>query len=228
MLFPYTPLDLTHTLNSSTPSWDGTCGFTLSTKLDYNECTTNAKFRVQHITMHAGIGTHIDAPAHCIPGGTTIDALPLTDLITPCVMIDVSKQVDAHYTISVDDITAFEAQHGAIQPRTCVIIHTGWAALWNQPEKYRNNHQFPSVSPKAAEYLVARNIMGLGIDTLSPDRPDSGYPVHRTLLGAGKYIIENVANADALPATGSFILALPVKIENGTEAPLRLIALVGK
>jgi len=31
--------------------------------------------------------------------------------------------------------------------------------------------------------------------TLSPDRADSSFPVHKALLGANKYIIETVANA---------------------------------
>lgn len=68
--------------------------------------------------------------------------------------------------------------------------------------------------------------MGLGIDTLSPDRPNEGYPVHRTLLSAGKYIIENIANSEQLPPTGSFVLALPLKIRQATEAPMRLIGLL--
>lgn len=79
---------------------------------------------------------------------------------------------------------------------------------------------------EAAHFLLSRKIVGLGIDTLSPDRPDNGYPVHAALLGAGKYIIENIANADSLPSVGSFILALPIKIKEGTEAPIRLIALI--
>lgn len=70
--------------------------------------------------------------------------------------------------------------------------------------------------------------MGLGIDTLSPDRPGAGYPVHQLFLGAGKYLIENVANAVKLPAVGSYILALPLKLLQGTEAPLRLVALINK
>ena len=76
--------------------------------------------------------------------------------------------------------------------------------------------------------LLKRNIAGLGIDTLSPDTPQSGYPVHQALLGEGKYIIENVANAIQLPPIGSFSLALPILTIGGTEAPIRLVAFVKK
>lgn len=70
--------------------------------------------------------------------------------------------------------------------------------------------------------------MGLGIDTLSPDTRDSGFPVHQLVLGAGKYIIENIANAKKLPTTGCCIIALPIKIQHGTESPIRLVGIRSK
>jgi hypothetical protein len=58
--------------------------------------------------MHAGIGTHIDAPAHCIPGAKTVDELYLNDLIAPCVVIDISKQAHAEYQCLPADMHVFE------------------------------------------------------------------------------------------------------------------------
>ena len=226
MKFPYKAMDLTHTISSDTPTWEGNCGFSHETMLDYSAFTTPVKFRVQQIKMYAGLGTHIDAPAHCIPGAETIDKLELSQLIAPCVMIDVSAQAHESYLLSPDDIMAFEQTHGLISQGSFVIIHTGWDRFWSQPEKYRNNHAFPSVSGAAAQLLLKRKITGLGIDTLSPDRPESVYPVHAAFLGAGKYIVENVANANVLPPVGSIALVLPIKTKEGTEAPVRLIALV--
>lgn len=66
----------------------------------------------------------------------------------------------------------------------------------------------------------------IGIDTLSPDAGGKDFPVHRVILGAGKYIVENIANAAAVPPTGAKILIMPVKIKDGTEAPVRLVAVV--
>ena len=229
-MFPYKAIDLTHTLDEKTPSWNGGCGFQQSIKLDYADHepgeSSNISFRVQQIKMHAGIGTHIDAPAHCNLSTITIDQLSLQNLIAPCVVIDVSSYAHERTTISVHDIETFEMSHGTIMPNSFVIIRTGWEKFWEEPERYRNNHIFPSVSKEAAELLLERKIVGLGIDTLSPDRPEDGYPVHAALLGAGKYIIENIANSEMLPPKGSLTLALPIKTYRGTEAPLRLIGLI--
>lgn len=219
-------IDLTHTLEENIPSWNGSCGFSSTIKLDYEDCSTKEKFRVQQLKMHAGIGTHIDAPAHCIPNGKTVDQLRLADLVAPCIVIEVSANAHERYSVSPLDIQEFEKAHGAIQPGQFVMIRTGWERFWDEPEKYRNNLVFPSVSKEAAKILLERQIVGLGIDTLSPDRSEDGYPVHAALLGAGKYIIENAANLKELPQHGSMIFALPIKIKNGTEAPIRLIAII--
>ncbi|MBX9977755.1 MAG: cyclase family protein [Alphaproteobacteria bacterium] len=226
MIFPYHIIDLTHTLSPDVPSWTGKCGFEHQIKLDYSDGGDPVTFRVQQIRMHAGVGTHIDAPAHCIPGGICIADLNLNNLIAPCVMIDVSDKSYASYLILRDDIDVFEAQYGEIAFGSCVFFYTGWERYWETPERYRNNLVFPSVSEDVAALLMERGIVGLGIDTISPDRPDSSFPVHATLLGAGKYIVENAANLTALPPVGAYSLALPIKTIDGTEAPIRLIGLI--
>ena len=228
MKFPYTIVDLTHTLHEDVVTWDGECGFSKQITIDYKEFTSEVKFRVQHFNMRAGVGTHIDTPAHAIPGGLCVDQISLNDLIAPCVVIDQSKHMHERLMLSVQNIQEFEEQYGIIEPRSLVIFRSGWEQYWNDPECYRNNHVFPSVSIAAAEYLMQRDIVGIGIDTLSPDIPENDYPVHALLLGAWKYILENVANSGSLPPTGSYILALPIKVLGGTEAPIRLIGLCNK
>lgn len=222
---PFKLIDLTHTLSQAVPSWDGSCGFSSELLWDYERCTTETKFRTQKISLHAGIGTHMDAPAHCVPKGLSIADIPLKQLITPCVIIDVSYKMQEDYQVTTKDIENFEEQHGMIEENMFVIIHTGWEQFWQRPEKYHNNHIFPTVSKEAAALLIARNINGLGIDTLSPDCPANDFPVHQIILGAGKYIIENVANAQLMPPRGAYTLALPIKIAGGTEAPMRLVGL---
>lgn len=226
--FPYKIIDLTHTLDEKSPSWNGGCGFKKEVKLDYPDGKGRVKFRVQQIKMHAGIATHIDAPAHCIPNGLTAESLDLNKLIAPAYCIDISSQSHAEYQLSVEDVLTFEHQYGLIESGSLVIVYTGWSKHWNTPEKYHNHHQFPSISGKAAELLLKRGIVGIGIDTLSPDVPSSGFPTHELVLGSGGYIIENVANADQLPPINSIVFALPIKAAGLTEAPARLIALIPK
>lgn len=224
--FPYKIIDLTHTLSSDIPTWNGACGFSHEIKKDYDTRSEKVPFRVQQIKMHAGVGTHIDAPSHCIPGGKNVGDIPLEELVAPCVVIDVSKKAEENYIVSNSDLIAFEEKFAPISEGSFVIVHTGWSKFWNNPKKYCSDYRFPSLSREFAEALLERKIVGVGIDTLSPDRPDSGFPVHELILGAGKYIVENIANAMLLPPISSFSLALPIKTVDGTEAPIRLVGLI--
>jgi kynurenine formamidase len=223
MTFPYKLIDLTHALDPTIPTWNAGCGFNHDVYIDYSDCVGEDKFRVMNIKMHAGIGTHMDAPSHCIAGGKCIDDFALNELIFPCVVIDVSEQCFERYSLSVQDIWDFENSFGPIPAGSCVMIQTGWSQFWHTPLKYHNNHVFPSVSRQAAERLLERGVSALGIDTLSPDRPKDGFNVHQIFLGAGKILIENVANLDNMPPIGSFVMVMPMKIKAGTEAPVRLV-----
>ncbi|WP_371220387.1 cyclase family protein [Orientia tsutsugamushi] len=89
MTFSYKLIDLTHLLDSTIPTWNGGCGFNHDVHIDYSDCHGEYKFRVMKVKMHAGIGTHMDAPSHCIPGGRFIHDFDVNDLIMTCVVIDV-------------------------------------------------------------------------------------------------------------------------------------------
>jgi len=224
----FTWIDLTHTLSENIPTWDGGCGFQHTEMTKYEDCASECQFLIQRIDMLAGIGTHIDAPAHCFPGGKTINEIPLDSLINPCTVIDVSEAAHEQYSVDIQTVQHFEKEQGMICQNTFVIFYTGWERFWNEPEKYHNHHRFPSITKEVAEYLLSKDAAGIGIDTLSPDRPESGFPVHQIMLGAGKYMVENIANASQMPATGGYSFAMPLKTSRGTEAPIRLLGIINE
>ncbi len=187
-------------------------------------------FRVQQIKMHAGVGTHMDAPSHRFPDAACIASIPLEELFAPASVIDVSHKANADYSISISDIEAYEAAYGTIPQGSLVIGFTGWCRYFSDPVKYRNidpdgRMHFPSFSEDAAQLLLKRNIAGIAIDTLSPDCLDDAYPVHRLILGAGKYIIENIADCSGVPPQGAHVMALPLRAVDATECPIRAVAL---
>lgn len=228
MLNNYTIIDLTHPLDASAPTWTGSCGFSHEVKMDYDKGV-----RVLAYKMHASIGTHMDAPSHFFKDGKNISDIPLEQLIVPAFVINVTHRATAEYAISLQDIEQFEKKYGPISPNSFVIGYTGWQQYWHDREKYRNASpegvkRFPVFSVEAARLLLKREIAGIGIDTFSPDRADSDNPVHKCLLGVGKYIIENLTNLDKLPPKGSLAILFPMKVTVGAESPIRAAALVPK
>ncbi len=217
-------IDLTHTLTDQSCAWRGGCGYHPETKLDYDR-SKPLSFKVNQIKMHAGIGTHIDMPAHCHPEGRTLEQVRLEEMLCPLSIIDLSDQCSPDLLVEAQHLRAYEDQYGPIIEHSLVIIATGWEKYWHSPEQYHNHYQFPHCAPSIAEFLLQRNVTGLGIDTLSPDRPDSGFPTHQTLLHADKLIIENVANASLMPAHGAKVIIAPSKLQGLTEGPVRLLGI---
>lgn len=226
MHFPYTLIDLTHPIYYQVPTWENDSGFGYDLIWDYADCSSGVKFRVMKMHMHAGIGTHLDAPAHCFPGAPSVADLKIQDLLIPCIVIDVAEKSHEAYSLSEQDIVSFEETKGTIPEGSAVFIHTGWARYWEQRKKYHNNHNFPGVSREAAQLLLSRGINALGIDTLSPDRPENNFKVHEIFLGSGKIIIENVNNLHLMPVSGAHVLIAPLKAKDLTEAPVRLVGFV--
>jgi kynurenine formamidase len=67
----------------------------------------------------------------------------------------------------------------------------------------------------------------LRVDTLSLDHgPSKDFKTHVLWLPSGRWGLENVANLDRLPATGAWVIALPMKIGGGSGGPVRIVALV--
>ena len=213
-------IELTQLLSPDVPTWSGSCGFCLEIKKDYDQT-----FRVQQVKMHAGVGTHMDAPSHRFKDAPSIADIPLEQLIVPACLIDVSKKAHAEYVVSTHDVEENEAKFGKIPPNALVLVQTGWHRFWADPKAYRNEMRFPAISSAAAELLLKRDIAGIAIDTLSPDCLDPTFPVHRILLGHQKYIIENMADASQMPPRGGYCLALPLRGEQMSESPIRLVGL---
>ena len=219
-------IDLTHLLSPAAPTWNGSCGFCLEIKKDYDRM-----FRVQQVKMHCGVGTHMDAPSHGIPGGGSIADISLQQLIVPACIVDVTTKAHADYAVSAEDIKSYESEYGKIPQNALVIAYTGWSKFWSQPEAYRNvdstdQMHFPAFSAEAVALLLKRDVAGIAIDTLSPDCLDQTYPVHKLMLGAGKYIIENIADCKLMPPQGGYVIALPLKAEGSTECPIRVVGLI--
>ncbi len=230
VLGQFEAIDLTHALDNEAPTWTGSCGFSHEVKMDYDQGV-----RVLSYKCHAGVGTHMDAPAHFIRNGATVSDIPLDQLIVPACVLDLSDKMDPDLFVMPEDIFAYEKRWGEIEPNALVLAYTGWEKYWKQPDRYRNTDSsgkmhFPGFHFKTAEMLISRGIAGIGIDTLSPDgsnnKPENKFPVHEVILGAGKYIIENAAHLSKMPAKGAFALALPMKITVGAEAAIRLVGLV--
>jgi arylformamidase len=180
------------------------------------------------IIVHEHNGTHVDMPAHFVRGGADAGTMGAGSFIGPCVTLDFSD-IGENGVVTKERITSWENHNGAINPGDIVLLNVGWAQYWHtRPNDKRFCTDYPGVSKEAAEYLLARKIKMVGIDTMSIDASHGeGNPAHNTFLPNNVLIVENLTNLQDMPIHGYFI-ALPLIIRQGSGGPVRAIALIDK
>src|SRR5439155_175327 len=224
-------LDLSYAINDKLVPWPGDEKFfeaKVNATIEKNGYFTRSFWMLEHY------GTHLDAPAHFPPGKTTVDRIPVKQLIGPAVVLDVRAEGarDADYLLPAARVEAWEKQHGRIPTGAIVLLRTGWASRWPDAKKYRNQDaqgkmHFPGFSVEAAKLMIERKVSGLGCDTMSIDYGASAdFAVHHLALGSGLYHLANLAGLSALPETGAFLVAAPIKLEGGSGGPVRVFALI--
>ncbi len=203
-------IDLTHPFRAAMPVFPGDPSATLTETL--HVATDGCADHVVHSGMH--VGTHIDAPAHMLTGGTTIDAFPIASMHTRGVVVDARG-------VAALDMSVFQA--APIERGMTVVVATNWSARFHT-DTYFDFAHMPLLTADAAAYLVETGIACIVLDTPTPDV--APFPQHKTLLGAGIYIIENANMTERLIGCGDFecmVVPLPYVAD---AAPVRVVARV--
>jgi kynurenine formamidase len=194
-------------------------------------------YYLQYVRQGEHTGTHWGAPAHFRPGGRTADQLDPEDLFLPAVKIDIRAwaAADADYALTVAELQAFERRTGPIPRGAAVILWTGWEDRWGTAG-YPNldadgvPHQ-PGFAAEAARWLIDNRRLdergALGTDTFGPDLGrDPTYPVSRLLHDRRRISLENLANLQALPETGGYVLVGSPINRAGSGAPATIFGLL--
>lgn len=233
-------VDLSHAYDEKTLYWpNNKTGF--EHKPDFVGMTPGNYFYSSYsLSTPEHGGTHLDAPIHFAQKGWTLDQIPLTSLTGEAVVIDVkSKTVNnPDYLINIEDVLRWEGENGKIPSHSMILFNTGYAKSYPNRKEYFGTDKrgmeaiaqlhFPGIDPQLSTWLVKeRSPKAVGIDTASIDYGQStDFKTHRILLGANIPGFENLANLDQLPKRGAFVVALPMKIAEGSGGPLRIVAAV--
>ncbi len=162
------------------------------------------------------IGTHVDAPAHQILGGDTLDQIPLDRLVTDALKLDFTAHAPG--ALSLADL---EPHLGQMRRGDIVLVCSGNDRNWGS-DAYWTGWCYPDV--EASRAMIERGVSGVGFDGPSADPVDSTtYELHRVWLSAGRLIIENLARLTELGARTSIVVA-PMKVRGANGAPARVLA----
>jgi kynurenine formamidase len=222
-------VDLTHTFTPRLPVFPAFKPVKITPKFALGK----DGFFANELTFDEHTGTHMDAPVHFVDKAQTADRIPPDTLIAPLAVISIAAKAakNADATLDVDDILAWEKQHGRLPRGAFVAMHSGWDARVATPDRFMNRDakgtmHAPGFSEAAARFLATeRDIVGAGVDTLSLDIAAAAkFVAHLALLGAGKYGVELMANLANVPAAGATMIVGAPKHEGASGGPVRVLA----
>lgn len=207
-------LDLTHRITPEMPVFPGT-----EPPLLEISCTIEEHgFKEKKISMYSHTGTHIDAPAHMIAGGCTLDDFPVEKFLGRACVYQ-HGAVDKNITLQhLSPLTKW------LISSDFLLIATGWDRFWGEGEYFGD---FPVLEAAAARWLLQFDLKGIGVDTISADAMDStDFQVHRILLGNNMVIVENLKNLTAITGNTCDFSCLPLNFHDADGSPVRAVAAV--
>jgi kynurenine formamidase len=200
-------IDLTHRLNNDTPVYPGDAEIKISSA----DTIEQNGYLGHNLQLGTHSGTHIDAPAHMITGGKTLDKFGIDTFVGRGCYIFLQ---DRKFTLEA-------VQNADIKSGDIVIFDTQYSYHFKKPEYFTD---YPVMSEEVALYLVEKGVKMVGLDTCSADN-QADFPVHKILLSSDILIIENLTNIEQLTDHSFTVYALPIKLDLD-GAPSRVIAVL--
>ncbi len=171
------------------------------------------KMTLTRLDMGAHTGTHVDAPAHFIPGGLGVDALDLNVLVGPALVIQ---------ALEADTLSADVLEQLPIPPGTeRVLFRTRSSDRWARGDR-EFDEDFVAITEDGARWLVERAVRLVGVDYLSVAPFDELASTHQILLRAGVVAVEGLNLSGIVPGVYQLV-CLPLKIAGSDGAPARVI-----
>jgi arylformamidase len=206
-------IDLTHTLQDNITVYPGTppAAFPVLSTIEKDGFAEKAI----RITTHTG--THIDAPAHILPGSKSLDQFPLEKFMGKGIVVDCTKT-------NIITLRFLQSLAHTIRNIPFILFYTGWQHKWNTPQYFE---PFPTLTTEAVEWLLSFQPKALGFDAISVDSiTDEALPNHHLLLRKEVLIIENLTNLDKLTGKDFQLFCIPLPIKSADASPVRAFALI--
>jgi arylformamidase len=176
--------------------------------------SNGAPSNVSRWRIGAHTGTHIDAPAHFIDGGKTVDQLDLGALIGPARVLDL--------TGVKTEITATDLEQAGLGDEGRVLLKTtNSATALRSPWK---STSWIGLAPDGARLLIEAGVRLAAIDYLTIEAVDytTDWDTHVLLCSNDVLILEVADLLDVDPGVYDMI-SLPIPLQGAEAAPSRTI-----
>lgn len=203
--------DISLPISAELPTWPGD-PLPVIERFSKMEAGEAANVSRMEICVH--LGTHVDAPYHFLPDGSTVDQLPLEVLVGPVQVVEIAQDCDL---ITAQVLRRIPWSTNVRR----VLFKTRNSRHW-QEQMQHFDEDFVALAREGAELLIEMGVRLVGIDYLSIAPYADPLPTHQVLLENEVIILENV-DLSAVPAGEYQLACLPLKIQGAEAAPVRAI-----
>ena len=198
--------DISPPITPSLPVWPGDTPVTREVLLDMAQ-GDHLTLSTLRSTVH--LGAHADGPSHYGADARSIDQQKLDLYIGPCQVIRVAAERGKR-------IVPPQIRATIRAPR--VLVATG-----SYPDPTVFNEDFAALSTELVDWLHARGVMLVGVDTPSVDLYSSkDLPAHNRILLHDMAILEGLVLAD-VPEGQYELIALPLRLVGFDASPVRAV-----
>jgi arylformamidase len=201
-------IDVTVPLSAELPTFPGDPPFQVDVT---HRMGIGDAYNVARLTLGTHAGTHVDAPFHFIPDGSTVDELALEILIGKVRVVDL---------LGRDVVERADLEALDLREDLRVLLKTRNSGLLRQ-SSFQENYVY--LASEAATYLAQVGIKLVGFDYLSIEKFGSrDYAAHLALLEAGVVIVEGLDLSEIEPGEYDMV-CLPLRIAGADGSPARVV-----
>jgi arylformamidase len=162
-------------------------------------------------------GTYLETAAHLVPGGLTVDQVPVENFMRPARVMHL-PHAGPRAWISARDLEPCDPR---LQAEEALLIDTGWGVRWDQPGYVTES---PHFDRSALDWLLAQPFSILGLDTPCADQNGE---VLTPLFSRGMLMVAPVINLGSIQSQRGTLMAFPLRIQGVCATPCRAVFIEG-
>lgn len=202
-----TIFDISPVVDESIAVWPGDTPYVRNVSIDLAQ---GGNLTLSDIRTTVHVGAHTDAPSHYAANGQDIAARSLHYYLGACTLVHVEVARGARIDPRNLDGKAVTT------PRVLLRTNTF-------PDPRSWNDDFASLSPELVDWLHARGVITIGIDTPSVDPfDDKVLEAHQALARHDMANLEGLVLRD-VPEGDYELIALPLRLANADGSPVRAV-----
>ena len=201
--------DLTLPISPDTLTYPGDPSPTISRTMDVSQ---GDSLTASHLSLNCHVGTHVDAPAHFIASGATLEELPMECFYGPALVIN----LEGKPVIEISDLLSYDlplSHHILLKTDNSQLLH-----------RDRFTESYCVLSPDAARYLLGKTPRSIGFDyySLDPHQTTEVFPTHRILAQSNIPVFVCLDLSRVQPGQFMFF-GFPLLLEKVEASPVRAI-----